>query len=239
MTRDRTVPETAPSTVERVRGPGWVEIGVGALVYALAIVLVAVLLPMLEDEAAAGLIGLAASGVMGLLAFAAAVLIRIRGLAAFGIRRARPRQLLVGAALGVAAYILGTVAAVTFATVTGETQNVQSGYQAAAAGGVVSLVLTLAAGSILTPLGEEAFFRGVVANALLARWPAWLAVVVSAALFAVAHGINAILPVAFLVGVLAALLFRWSGSIWPGVLLHAVNNAVASLVPVVVVAFAD
>ncbi|WP_328818999.1 CPBP family glutamic-type intramembrane protease [Nonomuraea cypriaca] len=36
---------------------------------------------------------------------------------------------------------------------------------------------------------------------------------------------------AFVVGVLAALLFRWSGSIWPGVVLHGVNNATALPVP--------
>ncbi|MBF8194742.1 CPBP family intramembrane metalloprotease, partial [Nonomuraea sp. K274] len=40
-----------------------------------------------------------------------------------------------------------------------------------------------------------------------------------------------VLPVAFVVGVLAALLFRWSGSIWPGVVLHGVNNATALPVP--------
>lgn len=101
----------------------------------------------------------------------------------------------------------------------------------AAVAGWWSLVLALIAGAIITPLGEEAFFRGVLANALFARYRAWIAVVASAAVFAVAHGINPILPVAFVVGVLAALLFRWSGSIWPGTVLHGFNNATALLVP--------
>ncbi|TDD35917.1 CPBP family intramembrane metalloprotease [Nonomuraea terrae] len=84
-------------------------------------------------------------------------------------------------------------------------------------------------GSDHHPTRREGFFRGVLANTLFARYQAWIAVVVSAAVFAVAHGINPILPVAFVVGVLAVLLFRWSGSIWSGVVLHGVNNATALL----------
>ncbi|WP_329081461.1 CPBP family intramembrane glutamic endopeptidase [Streptosporangium sp. NBC_01469] len=162
---------------------------------------------------------------MGLIAFAAAVLIRIRALAAFAVRRAKPRHFMVAAVLGLVAYVLGTIVAVVYMLVSGDTQNVQTSYQAAAAAGWWSLVLALVAGAIITPLGEEGFFRGVLANPLFARYQAWIAV------FAVAHGINPILPVAFVVGVLAALLFRWSGSIWPGVVLHGVNNATALLAP--------
>jgi membrane protease YdiL (CAAX protease family) len=48
-----------------------------------------------------------------------------------------------------------------------------------------------------------------------------------------ALGVNPVFPVAFVVGVLTALLFRWSGSIWPGVALHGMNNASALIVPLV------
>ncbi|MBF8193500.1 CPBP family intramembrane metalloprotease, partial [Nonomuraea sp. K274] len=235
------------------KAPEWPEVLAGGAVYVVSLVLVAVLLPLVENAAAAGVVGLVVSGAMGLIAFAVAVLIRIRGLAAFGIRRAKPRHFafavavlirirglaafgirrakprhfVVAAVLGFAAYLLGTIVAVIHMHVSGDTQNVQTSYQAAAAAGWCSLVLALVAGAIITPLGEEAFFRGVLANALFARYHAWLAVVASAAVFAVAHGINPVLPVAFVVGVLAALLFRWSGSIWPGVVLHGVNNATA------------
>lgn len=44
--------------------------------------------------------GLVVSGAMGLMAFASAVLIRIRGLAAFGVRRAKPHHF-VAAVLGI------------------------------------------------------------------------------------------------------------------------------------------
>ncbi|GAA2234681.1 type II CAAX endopeptidase family protein [Promicromonospora sukumoe] len=227
-------PEGAVTGSARLEAPGWLEILTGGATYAAAFLLVAVLLPLVEDPAVHGIVGLVVSGAMGLVAFSAAVLVRIRGLSAFGIRRAKPRHLVVAALLGVAAYVLGTVAAIVYMVVSGDTQNVQTSYQAAAAGGWWSLAFAIIAGAVLTPLGEEAFFRGVLANAFLARYKAWIAVLASAAIFAVAHGINPVLPVAFVVGVLTALLFRWSGSIWPGVLLHGVNNATALLVPLLV-----
>jgi hypothetical protein len=46
-----------------------------------------------------------------------------------------------------------------------------------------------------------------------------------------AHGINYILPVAFVVGGVAALLLRKTGSVWPGVIVHATNNAYSIVVP--------
>ncbi|WP_285780722.1 hypothetical protein [Microtetraspora sp. NBRC 13810] len=74
----------------------------------------AVLLPLVENAAVAGGVGLVVSGAMGLIAFAVAVLIRIRGLAAFGVRRAKPRHFVVAAVLGFAAYVLGTIVAVIY-----------------------------------------------------------------------------------------------------------------------------
>ncbi|WP_119697164.1 CPBP family intramembrane glutamic endopeptidase [Microbacterium halotolerans] len=214
--------------------PGWPEMLAGGVAYGVSFLLVAALLPLVTDPVVAGNVGLLVSGAMGLFALAVAVLIRIRGLAAFGFRRARPRHLIVGAVLGVAAYLLGTIVAVIYALTTGEIENVQGSYQSAAAGGWWSLTLSLVAGAVLTPLGEESFFRGVIANGLLAKYGAWVGVLVSAAIFAVAHGINPIMSVAFVVGIFTALLFRWSGSVWPGIVLHGVNNATALLVPLVI-----
>lgn len=221
---------------DRTNAPGWPEVLAGGIAYLASYLLVMVLLPLVEDESVAGVVGLLVSGAMGLTAFAVAVLVRRRGLAAFGVRRASARHLAAGAALGIAAYGLGAVASVAFIVLSGDQQNVQTTYQAAAAAGGFSLILTLLAGSVITPLGEEALFRGVLANALLARHRAWIAVILSAAVFALAHGINPVLPAAFVVGVLTALLFRRSGSIWPGVVLHGINNAAAFLVPVVIAA---
>lgn len=129
--------------------------------------------------------------------------------------------------------MVGTVLSIGFILLTGFTENVQSSYQAGAAAGALGLLLSLAAGAIITPLGEEAFFRGVLANALLGTMRPWIAIVLSASIFAVAHGLNPVLPTAFVVGLASGLLFHRTGSLWPSVVLHGFNNLTALLVPLV------
>ena len=89
--------------------------------------------------------------------------------------------------------------------------------------------LWLAALSIVVApaLCEEILLRGVVARSLAARWGPVLAIVVSAALFSLFHfSLPRLLPTALL-GLLLAYATLQAGSIWPSVLMHAVNNAVA------------
>lgn len=81
-----------------------------------------------------------------------------------------------------------------------------------------------------TPIGEEFLYRGVLANAL-SRCGPWIAVLGSSLIFALAHGINIVLLIAFIVGVAAALLLRRTGSIWPCVVVHACNNANSIILP--------
>jgi uncharacterized protein len=53
--------------------------------------------------------------------------------------------------------------------------------------------------------------------------------VLNAALFAAAHVVTLLLPGLFVVGLFLAYLRERSGSIWPSVLLHALQNGVALL----------
>jgi membrane protease YdiL (CAAX protease family) len=71
---------------------------------------------------------------------------------------------------------------------------------------------------------EELLFRGYIQGRLLRRWPAWVAILVTAVLFALMHvtphAVVAVLPLAFWLGVLA-----WrTGSVWPGIVCHAWVN---------------
>ena len=141
--------------------------------------------------------------------------------------------LLLGAGLGLGAYLLGIVVSVGYVLLTGDTSNPQGDYHAATSGGLLAFVLAIAFGAIATPIGEELLFRGVLANALN-RYGAWIGVLGSAAVFALVHGVNIILPIAFVVGIITALLFRRTGSIWPGVAVHAVNNGISIVIPAVV-----
>lgn len=140
----------------------------------------------------------------------------------------RPKWLVIGAALGVVVYILNLGTASIYYLVFGS-DNPQGDYHAAASGGMLALVATLLAGAVLTPLGEEIMFRGIIAN-MLNRYGAWAGVVLSAAIFALVHGINIILPIAFVVGAICAILFRKTGSIWPGFMVHCIYNAISNVV---------
>jgi len=88
----------------------------------------------------------------------------------------------------------------------------------------VGLIVIVA---VVPGIVEELLFRGYLQSRLLRRWPPLLAVGTSALIFSVAHldpvHVLGVIPLGFWLGAVA-----WrAGSIWPAMLCHAVNNAVA------------
>jgi uncharacterized protein len=227
---------TGPEPGARPRRPGWPEITAAAAAFGVMYFIVTkqVLHHIPDDQLVTrGIAEYALSALVGLGTFTGAFALRIRHLAPFGVRRVSWKWLLAGAGFGVVAFILSTVIG-AYLFLSGDTHSaVEPTYQAAATGGALTLVASLLLGAVATGIGEELAFRGVLTNAL-GRYGPWVAVLGSAAVFAVAHGINPITPVAFVVGVITALLFRKTGSIWPGVFVHLVNNALGTLAAVLV-----
>lgn len=89
----------------------------------------------------------------------------------------------------------------------------------------IILSFLLAAG--LVPIVEETFFRGFVYNGLRGRVGARYAMLISALVFAALHfSLDRLLPIVFL-GLILAWLYERTGSLVPGVILHATNNALA------------
>ena len=206
--------------------PGWPEVVLGLLGMAISVAVLVLLGPVgpLDlDPLVFGLLVSAWSGVGGLAGFGVAYAVRVRSLAAFGIRRTTWRWMLLGAGWGVVALVAKGLVILAITGLTGYDSNPQGVYFDTAASGAVGLVLTLLFLAVLTPIGEEFLFRGVVTNALL-RYGPWIGVLGSSAIFAVFHGVNLILPAAFVVGVIAAEVMRRSGSVWPAVAVHSVNN---------------
>ena len=80
---------------------------------------------------------------------------------------------------------------------------------------------------IATPIVEEAFFRGFVFGGLVSHWRVHWAVLASAAIFAVAHVDPRLMAPAFIAGVVYAAVYRRTGSVWPAILAHTAQNAVA------------
>jgi membrane protease YdiL (CAAX protease family) len=205
--------------------PGWPEITAGLLTMLAAIVAVPLLgvVGLDTNPVVYGVILTAWSGVAALLGFAVAALVRIRSWGAFSIRRTTWTWMAIGVGVGIVAFLLKGVVNWAIIALTGFDENPQGPYYDAAGGGVLPLILTVLFLSILTPLGEEFLFRGVVANALLRYGPV-VGVLGSSVIFALFHGINIALPTALVIGIFAAEIMRRSGSIWPAVAVHTVNN---------------
>jgi membrane protease YdiL (CAAX protease family) len=84
---------------------------------------------------------------------------------------------------------------------------------------------------LLAPVCEELVFRGAILRALLGSISRhWLAIAISALLFALIHANPAQMPHAFLVGLLLGWLYYRTSSIVPGIVYHWVNNSVAYVV---------
>ena len=96
----------------------------------------------------------------------------------------------------------------------------------------IALVVVVAS---LGPLVEELLFRGVLLSALMQRWRAGWSIAISALLFALVHLPSmqwqwyALPDLALLAAALAWLRLR-SGSLWPAVLAHGINNLLAVVV---------
>jgi len=86
------------------------------------------------------------------------------------------------------------------------------------------LILVLA---LLPAVCEELAFRGFILTGLRNGLGIRQGVVISALLFALAHGDPFRLLPTFLLGLLLALLATRSGSLWPGVVFHGLHNALA------------
>lgn len=93
--------------------------------------------------------------------------------------------------------------------------------------GAVALAAVVLAVTVVAPLGEELFFRGVIFGWLRSLWGLPAAALAAGFLFAAAHGSLGLLLPLTLVGFGLCCLYQQSGSLWPPVLAHAALNAVA------------
>lgn len=86
---------------------------------------------------------------------------------------------------------------------------------------------------VIIPIAEEVVFRGAVLGSLL-KWgkiehKPWVAILLSALLFSLAHLNPAQVPTTLFLGLIAGWLYFRTESLIPGMVLHIVNNSAACL----------
>jgi membrane protease YdiL (CAAX protease family) len=89
---------------------------------------------------------------------------------------------------------------------------------------VIDLVWLVLAGAVAAPITEEFLFRGLIYRYLRATRPIYTAILVSSLLFAAAHFTPALVPVLLVFGIAEALVAERYDSLYPAMVLHALNN---------------
>lgn len=92
----------------------------------------------------------------------------------------------------------------------------------------LDVFMNFVAAAVVAPLVEEFIFRGVIMQPLR-RYGDRFAIVVSAAVFGIAHGRPTSIVFAFLSGIIIGCAVVYSRSIWVGIIIHALNNAFSTL----------
>lgn len=85
-------------------------------------------------------------------------------------------------------------------------------------------------GAIAAPIAEEFLFRGLLYPLLRNRYSVRAAVGVSAFAFAFVHFLPPLIPALLVMGIILAILVERFQSLYPAMLVHALNNTVALLV---------
>jgi membrane protease YdiL (CAAX protease family) len=128
--------------------------------------------------------------------------------------------------------IRGVLGLVSQLLLEGNLESLQMRSDVLTAGGLEgpALFLTLLGVGLLVPVSEELYFRGLLYNWFRERLNLWPAVLLSSALFGLGHADSLGVTVAsFIMGVVNALAYQRTGSLWLSIIIHAVTNSSAIL----------
>jgi membrane protease YdiL (CAAX protease family) len=148
------------------------------------------------------------------------------------------RVLRVGMATGLAALLLAAVIGQLLASF-GVRPNQVEQFSFVRREGLGAFVLVLLVAAVVAPFVEELFFRGFLFGLYRRRQPLWVAYLASGALFAFLHALPGVMDLAqnlglvlavFVLGTLLAWTYQRTGSLYPGIVAHGVNNGVALVV---------
>ena len=85
--------------------------------------------------------------------------------------------------------------------------------------------------TILIPFSEELVFRGAVLGSLKRGFRPWLAIVLSAVIFGLMHGISMHIGYAVICGLVMGAVYHMTNSIFASFLIHSIFNFLGSCIP--------
>jgi membrane protease YdiL (CAAX protease family) len=148
----------------------------------------------------------------------------------FGLRRTRFWPAVGWAALGLFAfYAFAAIYAAVAQPDVEQTVTKELGADQGTAGLIAAGLVVI----VVAPISEEFFFRGFFFRALRNRFPVLIAAAIDGLVFgfihwdfSTAHGLLIVPPLAFL-GFVFCLIYERTGSLFPVIALHAINNSAA------------
>ena len=225
-------PPSAPPG--RAGWPPWLSLAAFAAGFGITIVLGGVVIvgagAFGVSENAAGLnIGLTLMQNVALVgaAYAFAALHGRPAAADFGLRRA---PLWRSAGLLLAVWIGFFVLSAIWAAALGLHEQQKLPEELGADGPLANVLAVVVLITVIAPLGEELFFRGFFFGALRNWRGPWVAAVLTGLVFGAIHAgsspVGYLVPLAFF-GFGLCLLYESTGSLYPSIALHALNNSIA------------
>lgn len=146
----------------------------------------------------------------------------------YGFTHAKISGYLGGALMSIGLVVVNTVLTAGLMSLFPEsTANVETAFSNILGDNVAAVFLVIA----LTPaICEEMLFRGVILHSLKAKYRAPSAIVITAALFGLYHmSLVKFIPTG-LIGLLCCIVVWKTGSVYPAMLMHFINNAISVII---------
>lgn len=146
-----------------------------------------------------------------------------------GLVRPRGAAVIGAAVIGAGLWLLALHLAAPIVDLTRRHDEVRA-WSTTVFAGRPNLLVVIVTMVVVPSLCEELAHRGLLAGGLAPRLGRPLAIAIAAAVFALLHLEPARMVATALLGTVAGVLAAWARSLWPAVVLHAMNNLIVSLV---------